>query len=297
MCSRSINVVINRYDSTGFLVSRQPQAVPCGKCPECIKARVNAWLFRFGNELERSCNPLFVTLTYDAEHIPYANVEYDYANMEAELYNPTLKKKDFQTFMKLLRYYHKETGNDKKLKYYACGEYGARRGRPHYHMVLLNLANADLIRKAWKGGRVDIKPMKDGALRYVLKYMAKSKVTNEDKQKEFALVSQGIGTNYLWNDDGSPTAAHEYHMRSAEHCFVRANGIPLAMPKYFKDKIYDEKMRAKVTRHQQRKVDEREKEALRRIKKKFPKLSEKELLNLLELRRLSQKHEKRNDKL
>ena len=40
--------------------------VPCGKCIECRKARVNQWFVRLSQELKRSTSAYFVTLTYVA---------------------------------------------------------------------------------------------------------------------------------------------------------------------------------------------------------------------------------------
>ena len=64
------------------------QNVPCGKCPECAKAKLNAWLFRLDNELGYSTSCYFTTLTYDDEHLSYGDGV------------PTLCKRDVQLFFK-----------------------------------------------------------------------------------------------------------------------------------------------------------------------------------------------------
>lgn len=60
----------------------------------------------------------FVTLTYDDSHLP-----------------PTggLVLRDWQTFAKRLR---KKSG---AFRFYHCGEYGDRHGRPHYHALIFGL--------------------------------------------------------------------------------------------------------------------------------------------------------------
>ena len=39
--------------------------VPCGKCPNCKKRRVNEWVFRLQEEDKVSSTSYFITLTYD----------------------------------------------------------------------------------------------------------------------------------------------------------------------------------------------------------------------------------------
>ena len=80
-----------------FVKSKEMQ-VPCGKCPECVKAKYYSWLFRLDKELERSDNPLFVTLTLRDEHITWTNQG-----------NQTLCKRDLQLFFKKLRKKHEKT--------------------------------------------------------------------------------------------------------------------------------------------------------------------------------------------
>lgn len=62
---------------------------------------------------------VFITLTYDNENLPE---------------NRSLDLTHFQKFMKRLR---KKFGAN--IRFYHCGEYGDRYGRPHYHACIFNL--------------------------------------------------------------------------------------------------------------------------------------------------------------
>lgn len=88
---------------------------PCGKCLPCLMNLRRQWAARI--ILERKCydHAAFVTLTFSDEHLP---------SDEAEL------KPIFQKFIKRLR---KNTG--RKVRYFACLEYGTRFGRAHYHAI------------------------------------------------------------------------------------------------------------------------------------------------------------------
>lgn len=66
---------------------------------------------------EENC---FITLTYGRDQLPK---------------HGALCHRDFQLFMKRLRF-HKLGGY---VRFYMCGEYGPKNGRPHYHANLFNI--------------------------------------------------------------------------------------------------------------------------------------------------------------
>jgi len=66
---------------------------------------------------------VFLTLTYDDDHLPPGG---------------SLVKKDFQDFMKRLRFQH-----DGRIRYFAVGEYGDQLSRPHYHVCYFGTFPSD----------------------------------------------------------------------------------------------------------------------------------------------------------
>lgn len=106
-------------------------SVPCGQCVACRIQRSKEWKIRCLFELKSFDDVAsFVTLTYDDEHLPS---------------NCSLVKADFQKFMKRLR-----RDVPTKLKYYACGEYGEKTGRPHYHAIIFGLSPNETTRQLLK---------------------------------------------------------------------------------------------------------------------------------------------------
>ena len=95
--------------------------IPCGKCDGCRLDYARQWADRCMLEAKYHDKNSFITLTYNDDNIPVA-----------ENGNYTLVKKDFQDFMKRLR----ESIGDVKIRYYACGEYGSKSLRPHYHAII-----------------------------------------------------------------------------------------------------------------------------------------------------------------
>lgn len=113
--------------------------IPCGQCSGCRLDQSRDWANRCLLELEYHDSAYFVTLTYDDEHLPITYYA-DQVTGEALPAN-TLRKRDFQLFMKRLR---KAFSND-HIRFFACGEYGDDTFRPHYHAIIFGLHLNDLV--------------------------------------------------------------------------------------------------------------------------------------------------------
>lgn len=203
---------------TIYLRKRQ-QEVPCGKCYQCVKRRRNDWFIRARIERMNSPYCIFGLLTY---------AETDFK----------LNKRDVQLFLKRLRI------KGYQLKYLIVGEYGESKQRPHWHCIFFSkvpIAFND-ISIAWKGGYVDdsnknksgwvnfSNVRSDKALRYCVKYLYKYDGT----EKEFELMvskQPAIGFDYLKNQI--------WHLEQKSTKF-RVNGVSVAMPRYYKRKIFDD---------------------------------------------------------
>ena len=101
------------------LYSDRPSAgmfkLPCGQCIGCRLARSSMWATRCVHEAQLHKQNCFITLTYNDDNLPY----------------PPTSIRPLQLFMKRLR---KRFGAG--IRFYACGEYGEKFGRPHYHACL-----------------------------------------------------------------------------------------------------------------------------------------------------------------
>ena len=210
---------------------------PCGKCPPCKKRRTSGWSFRLVKEGERSKSALFVTLTYDTEYVPITTNGY-----------MTLDLKDLQKFFKRLRKLSNE-----KLKYYAVGEYGSTKKRPHYHIILYN-ANPEHINRAWalnnkSIGTYHIGNVSAASIGYTLKYMSKKSQipihTNDDRIKEFSVMSKGLGSNYLTDN---MINWHKNNLEQRMYVPIE-DGKKIAMPRYYKDKMYNEQEKDKISKY------------------------------------------------
>jgi len=223
--------------------------VPCGKCPPCLKRRSDAWGFRLSKEENVHTNSSFITLTYDNNHVPMTEKNY-----------MTLCKKDFQDFMKRLRKYHSKSI---KIKYWACGEYGSTTFRPHYHAIIFNL-DREKLTKAWTLGTVHIGDVSGASIAYTTKYMNKGRRIplhkNDDRLPEFSLMSKKLGSNYLTDD------IIKYHQEDITRNYLTLEGgVKIAMPRYYREKIYSEKQR----KQQSMTIEESQKLAQRKFEERY----------------------------
>jgi len=122
--------------------------VHCGTCEGCRIDRSRQWAVRCWHESNTNPNQpnSFLTLTFrNACPIATLTGRGRYQKLKAEkLVDPTesLHLFHFQDFMKRLR--KRFYGNSKSnIKYFHCGEYGEKFGRPHHHACLFNFEFPD----------------------------------------------------------------------------------------------------------------------------------------------------------
>lgn len=203
------------------------QPFACGYCPDCLAKKSRDWSTRMFCELQTTPNKnaSFLTLTYDDNKLNA------YGDLDE---NPTrgisLIKEDFQKFMKRLR---KELSKyDIKIRYFACGEYGSKTLRPHFHCIIYNYSfpdkvlstqmyskrgkeiyESELLNDCWKYGLASVQTVNAQTMDYVSKYITKKQFglsgdisynliigdTIIKRCKEFNLMSRRkpIGYNYF----------------------------------------------------------------------------------------------------
>lgn len=216
--------------------------VPCGWCVNCRQNKRQSWVYRLQAEAKEYPLSLFVTLTYDDEHLPIVRIGSDLFQTNVAV----VSKRDVQLFMKRLR----KKYEDYKMRYFVTSEYGAKNGRPHYHMILFGFPftgkmAGDLLAECWQNGFVQAHSLTIKEIAYVCKYMYEKSMCpeilrDEKKYKPFMLCSRnpGIGFGFMKAD------IIEFYRRHPRD-YVRAwAGHKMAMPRYYADKLYDDDMKA-----------------------------------------------------
>ena len=198
--------------------------VPCGKCLSCRTMKTKEWSLRMWHELESHDKSVFITLTYQDIHLPK---------------NGTLVKEHLQLFLKRLR----KAIHPRKIRYFACGEYGDTTQRPHYHLIVYGLGldeiDKDHVKMAWPYADWRVYEIEKNAfgmvepesIQYVAKYVNKQLngqmedaiYTQTGRINPFRLVSLGLGREYC-----------DTHIDQIKQLgFVTKNGIKQSIPRYY----------------------------------------------------------------
>lgn len=223
MCISPIMIKNERYAVIGNSYSHH--SVPCGKCCECRLRRGAGWAFRLQQENKVHPCSGFVTLTYDDAHLPFSDDG-----------QPTLVKSDLQKYFKRVRK-REPVG----VKYYGVGEYGTKTFRPHYHAIVFS-AGLNALVDSWEFGRVQVDPVNDATIGYVCGYVNKPHVKLIGREPEFNVMSQGLGKSYITSE------VVEFHRQNSANYVVLPGGIKKAMPRYYRDKIFDEWQREEMSK-------------------------------------------------
>lgn len=227
-----------RWPLTGFKdgYMDKPVPVPCGRCMGCKLERSRQWAIRCVHENQMHKESCFVTLTYRNE------------NLKFNFVRPTLYPRDLQLFFKKLR----KKYNGKPIRYFACGEYGERYYRPHYHAIIFghdfedkkyhNTENdnktytSSLLDDVWSHGNCLIGDVTFQSAAYVARYIMDKKLGREvtyykdhDIEPEFVRMSRRPGIGSTWID--------KYEMDVFPQDKIILNGgVPSTVPRYYTER-------------------------------------------------------------
>jgi len=200
-------------------------AVPCGTCEPCLHNKRAAWVFRINQELKSSKTSVFVTFTYEkAPNIP--------------------KRKEIQDLVKRIRINlnrgfvfesRKYAKYDTSIKYFASSEFGELFGRVHFHAIFFNLPPDPfpILQKSWNKGFVTVGDVIPQRVAYVTGYILDKEDDEERKKVIFSLKSNGLGKNYLSKQNV------EFHKKNQAFFSYMEGGIPISLPRYYREKIFN----------------------------------------------------------
>lgn len=212
------------------------QQVPCGRCLECRRLRINSWYVRLIAQKSVSISAGFVTLTIDPDAMDYS---------DNGLF--TLDYHRYQSFIKRLRKVDQDP--EHPIKYFAVGEYGSKTYRPHFHAIIFNVNNWQNVANCWGHGHVHKGDVTDASIFYTLKYALKSvgrprgRDPDDDRAPEKALMSKGLGLSFL-----TPEMIKHYKDDVSRPVTMLGNK-KIGLPRYYRDKIFtdtEKKIRNKL---------------------------------------------------
>lgn len=222
--------------------------IPCGRCTGCRLDKARQWATRCHHEARLYEDNSFLTLTYSDENLPE---------------DGSIHLRELQLFFKKLR-----RRVEPNIRFYACGEYGDRTGRPHYHALVFNyfpddrkiytynkhkqpLWTSKFLDDVWGLGHVYVGSVTHQSAGYVARYTMKK--VNGDLAKDHYLRPHPItGKLYQVKPEFStmskkPGIGHGYVERfksdffPSDFCVV--NGVKTPVPRYYFNQLSEEEKR------------------------------------------------------
>lgn len=232
---KGINPETGKIPLTGYKQStmKNGQRVPCGKCIGCHLEWSRQWAVRCMAEKQTQEFSEFITLTYRDDALVYGKAEHG-----------TLVPRDLELFWKRLR---KAYGDG--IRYFACGEYGDKSNRPHYHAIVYGcdikdkkyqytkngsqLYSSDTLDNIWTHGSCIIGDVTFESVAYVARYILKKAegktrhyYESNGIEPEFVRMSRRPGLGLEW--------LKRYHkdVYPNDKMVIR-NGVKVRPPRYF----------------------------------------------------------------
>lgn len=142
----------------------------CDSCKECLESQAIEWAYRIMDESRYYSDNCVITLTYDNENVTEG-----------------LLIKEYQDFLKRYR----KKLSPKRIRYFISGEYGSKKLRPHFHLIVFGHCPTDLkwhhknkqgrdiftskeVADVWDRGFVSVDRLTFDSAKYSAKYMQKA---------------------------------------------------------------------------------------------------------------------------
>ena len=205
--------------------------IGCGECIECRTQLANNWRVRLSVTLSALDIPAYyVTLTFSEEKLQW--------------YKETCKNENecataaTRHFLERWRKHYK-----KSLKHWLITELGHEgTERIHLHGIVWTDKEQEKIEKIWANGWVRIgKYVNLQTINYIIKYI--TKIDNDHTEfKGKILASPGIGSEYIQYGK----IYNAYKGEETKEYYRTKEGYKLALPMYYRQKIYSDEEREKL---------------------------------------------------
>ena len=258
----------------------QEVQVPCGRCTGCRLEHSRQWAVRCMHEADTHDANCFITLTYNPENLPADN---------------SIHKEELQKFFKRLR----KRLYPKTFRYFACGEYGEKNNRPHYHALIFGfnfpdrqlhaisngghrLYRSHLLETVWGKGHILIGELTFESAAYTARYVMKKRKgkpdtvdpkTGKTNEEHYMSVDADTGELYRLEPEfvlmsrrpGIGRDWYEKYKGDTKKDFITVRGNKSKIPKYY-DSILEQENELELMEKKRK----RKKEALKRKEDNTP---------------------------
>lgn len=214
--------------------------IGCTKCMACRKKKAREWSVRMQEELRNTeLKGYFMTMTFSEESLIELDNDLKNKGMLFDGYelDNRIASLAVRRFTERWRKKH-----GKSVRHWLITELGGNNTeRLHIHGIIWTNEDKQDIIDLWNYGRCDTgKYVNERSVGYIVKYLSKV----DKKHKEYVpkmFVSNGIGKGYLDRIDSN----HNVYKKDGKTFeeYITRQGSKMAMPIYYRNKLYSEKER------------------------------------------------------
>lgn len=219
-------------------------AVPvgCGKCMECRKQEARKWQIRLLEDIRHNKNGQMIALTFSDESIKELTEEirnrrgYEVKGYELDNEIATIAVHRFR------ERWRKEY--KRSIRHWFITELG-HNGTENIHMhgIVWTDKGKEELDKHWKYGHTWVGTyVNEKTVNYNIKYVHKIDADHKE-YKPIILTSPGIGAGYIKRADAK---ANKYKEGETKEYYKTRTGHKVALPIYWRNKIYSEEEREKL---------------------------------------------------
>lgn len=210
--------------------------VGCGKCMECKKQKARNWSVRLQEEIRVNKNGKFVTMTFSDEVL--VNLSKDINGLTGYELENEIATLAIRRYLERWRKKHK-----KSVRHWLVTELGQNKTeRVHIHGIIWSDEIND-IKDIWNYGHVWIGDyVNEKTINYIVKYVSKTDAKHKEYNSKI-MTSAGIGSNYIKRLDSKN---NRYQEDKTKETYSTRNGSKIALPIYYRNKIYTEEEKEKL---------------------------------------------------
>lgn len=216
--------------------------VGCGKCYECRRQRRMNWVARLMYEADHNKNRgWWITFTVSDSSMKrfYGKLFEDNGGEDIPYFSRI--NGALAIGVKWWRERCRQKGH--KPKFWLVTELGAKNGRIHLHGFVW--CNDKSIFDLWDYGWSTIRPIEREKIKYATKYVFKTNPNFKGYIPKM-FVSNGIGKGY---EKSFNAKNNHYRGADTDERYRTNNGYFIALPRYYRNMIYDEEEREKLWIH------------------------------------------------
>lgn len=220
-------------------------ATGCGKCEECKKQKARNWQVRLLEEVRQDRTGKFITLTFSGASLKHIKQKLNERGEYPEGYelDNAIASQAVRWFLERWRKKYK-----KSVKHWLITEIGGNNYEGlHLHGIIFTKESYETIEKIWAYGH--IWPTKrtqkktyvnEKTVNYIVKYVNKIDKKHPNYNPK-VYTSKGIGKGYL-----ERTKMNAYKGIDTKEYYLTRTGHKIALPTYYRNKIYTEEEREKL---------------------------------------------------